>query len=550
MPAGGTDEPAAPDEQPAADGAPSTGHPLRCLVTGASGYIGGRLVPELLRAGHRVRCLARSPERLRDQDWADSAAVVRGDVTDPDSTAEAMRDIDVAYYLVHALGSGDSFEETDRRAARNFADRAHAAGVRRIVYLGGLTPEGVPERDLSPHLRSRAEVGRIFLEGPVQATVLRAAVIIGSGSASFEMLRYLTERLPVMITPSWVSTRTQPVAVRDVLRYLVGSADMPPEVNRGFDIGGPDVVTYAEMMQRYAAVARLPRRVILPVPVLTPRLSSHWIGVVTPVPPTIARPLTESLRHEVVCREHDITDHVPDPPGAPIGIDRALTLALRRVRDADVATRWSSASVPGAPSDPLPTDPDWSGGSLYTDRRTQRVDASPEALWRVIEGIGGDNGWYSFPLAWAVRGGLDRLMGGVGLRRGRRDAQRLRVGDTLDFWRVEEIEPGRLLRLRAEMRLPGLAWLELRADTAEPDGQSAGDASPGTGATEYSQRALFHPHGLLGHLYWWSISPFHAVVFGGMARNIARAAEHRARNEEATEQSRTTQATAVGVDRG
>ncbi|WP_376770909.1 SDR family oxidoreductase [Streptomyces lonarensis] len=545
-PVGGPDEPAAPDEQPAAAATPPTDHPLRCLVTGASGYIGGRLVPELLRAGHQVRCLARSPERLRDQDWADSADIVRGDVTDPDSTGAAMRDIDVAYYLVHALGSGDSFEETDRRAAQNFADRAHAAGVRRIVYLGGLTPEGVPESELSPHLRSRAEVGRIFLESPVPATVLRAAVIIGSGSASFEMLRYLTERLPVMVTPSWVSTRTQPVAVRDVLRYLVGSADMPAEVDRGFDIGGPDVVTYAEMMQRYAAVARLPRRVILPVPVLTPRLSSHWIGVVTPVPPTIARPLTESLRHEVVCREHDITDHVPDPPDAPIGIDRALTLALRRVRDADVATRWSSASVPGAPSDPLPTDPDWSGGSLYTDRRSRQVDAPPEALWRVIESIGGDNGWYSFPLAWAVRGGLDRLMGGVGLRRGRRDAQRLRVGDTLDFWRVEEIEHGRLLRLRAEMRLPGLAWLELRADTAPPEE----GAPPGEGATEYSQRALFHPHGLLGHLYWWSISPFHAVVFGGMARNIARAAEHRARNEEATDRSRASRPTAVGAGGG
>ncbi len=549
-PPAGDAAPATPDEQPAAAATPPSNHPMRCLVTGASGYIGGRLVPELLRAGHQVRCLARSPERLRDHDWADSADIVRGDVTDPESTGAAMRDIDVAYYLVHALGSGESFEETDRRAARNFADRARAAGVRRIVYLGGLTPEGVPEHELSPHLRSRAEVGRIFLESPVPATVLRAAVIIGSGSASFEMLRYLTERLPVMVTPSWVSTRTQPIAVRDVLRYLVGSADMPPEINRGFDIGGPDVLTYAEMMQRYAAVARLPRRVILPVPVLTPRLSSHWIGVVTPVPPTIARPLTESLRHEVVCREHDITDHVPDPPGAPIGIDRALTLALRRVRDADVATRWSSASVPGAPSDPLPTDPDWSGGSLYTDRRTRRVDAEPEALWRVIESIGGDNGWYSFPLAWAVRGGLDRLIGGVGLRRGRRDAQRLRVGDTLDFWRVEEIEHGRLLRLRAEMRLPGLAWLELRVDTVAPDGDTDGEVSPGEGATEYSQRALFHPHGLLGHLYWWSISPFHAVVFGGMARNIARAAEHRARNEEATERSRSTRTAAVGADRG
>lgn len=489
---------------------------MNCLVTGATGYIGGRLVPELIEAGHHVRCLARTPEKLRDHPWAGQIETVRGDVTDARSLAAAMAGIDVAYYLVHALGTGSGFEERDRAAARTFAEQAHAAGVRRIVYLGGLTPAGIPVHSLSPHLRSRAEVGEIFLAGPVPATVLRAAVVIGSGSASFEMLRYLTERLPVMVTPSWVSTRCQPIAVRDVLRYLVGSAGMPPEVDRAFDIGGPDVVTYEEMMRRYAVVARLPARLILRVPMLTPRLSSHWIGLVTPVPRALARPLAESLRHEVVCAEHDIADHVPDPPGAPIGFDEALALALQRIRDARVDTRWSSAAVPGAPSDPLPTDPDWAGGSLYTDRRECAVDASPGALWRVVEGIGGENGWYSFPLAWALRGWLDRLVGGVGIRRGRRDAARLRVGDSLDFWRVEEIVPGRLLRLRAEMRLPGLAWLELRADPPSP-----GDG----GGARYRQRALFHPRGLLGHLYWWSVSPFHAVVFGGMARNIARAAE-------------------------
>ncbi|KOV25087.1 SDR family oxidoreductase [Streptomyces caelestis] len=488
------------------------GERLHCLVTGASGYVGGRLVPELLRAGHRVRCLARSPGKLRDHPWAPDVETVRGDVTDAASLAGAMRGVDVAYYLVHALTTGSGFEDTDRRAARNFAEQAHAAGVRRIVYLGGLTPEGVPERSLSPHLRSRAEVGRIFLDSPVPATVLRAAVVIGSGSASFEMLRYLTERLPVMVTPSWVQTRTQPIAVRDVLRYLVGSAGMPPDVDRAFDVGGPDVLTYEEMMRRYAEVAGLRRRLIVRVPVLTPRLSSHWVGLVTPVPAAIARPLTESLRHEVVCREHDIARYVPDPPGCPLPFDEALAQALRKVRDAQVDTRWSSAAVPGAPSDPLPTDPDWAGGSLYRDERSLPVDASRASLWKVVEGIGGENGWYSFPLAWAVRGWLDRLVGGVGLHRGRRDAAHLRVGDSLDFWRVEEIEPGHLLRLRAEMRLPGLAWLEMYAET-DPAGR-----------TRYRQRALFHPRGLLGHAYWWSVSPFHAVVFGGMARNIARAA--------------------------
>ncbi len=494
------------------------------LVTGATGYIGGRLAPALQDAGYRVRALARTPRKLRDLTWAERAEVVQGDVTDAESVREAMRGVDVAYYLVHALGTGSDFERTDREAARIFAREAREAGVRRIVYLGGLTPEGVPESRLSPHLRSRAEVGRILLDSGVPATVLRAAVVLGSGSASFEMLRYLTERLPLMITPSWVNTRMQPVAVRDVLAYLVGSAAMPAEVNRTFDIGGPDILTYRELMQHYAAVAKLPRRVILPVPVLTPRLSSHWVGLVTPVPAAIARPLAESLRHEVVCREHDIADYVPDTPGRPLGVDEALELAIRRVQDAQVATRWSSASVPGAPSDPLPTDPEWSGGSLYEDRRERLVDASPEALWRVVEGIGGEHGWYSFPLAWAVRGRLDRLVGGVGLRRGRRDAQHLRVGESLDFWRVEEIEQGHLLRLRAEMRLPGLAWLEMTVDRDE------------AGRTRYRQRAVFLPRGLAGQAYWWSVSPFHAVVFGGMARNIALTA---AREENAPSSSPT-----------
>ncbi|MFF9012521.1 SDR family oxidoreductase [Streptomyces sp. NPDC014870] len=486
---------------------------MKCLVTGAGGYIGGRLVPELLDAGHTVRCLARTPAHLRDHPWADRVEVVRGDVRDADSLRPALRDVDVAYYLVHSMTSGRDFEETDRLAARTFATEARAAGVRRIVYLGGLTPAGIPVDELSPHLRSRAEVGRILLGSGVPTTVLRAAVVVGSGSASFEMLRYLTERLPVMVTPSWVSTRVQPIAVRDVLRYLAGSAQMPADVNRAFDIGGPDVLTYRQMMERYAQVARLPRRLILPVPMLTPRLSSHWIGLVTPVPAALARPLAESLRYEVVCAEHDIARHVPDPPGTPLPFDRALALALQRVRDAQVVTRWSSAALPGAPSDPLPTDPDWAGGSLYTDEREREVEARPEELWRVIEGIGGQNGWYSFPLGWAVRGWLDRFVGGAGLRRGRRDAASLRVGDALDFWRVEEIERGNMLRLRAEMRLPGKAWLEMYAER------------DGDGRSRYRQRALFHPRGLAGQLYWWSVAPFHAVVFGGMARRIARTAE-------------------------
>ncbi|RFU37191.1 SDR family oxidoreductase [Actinomadura logoneensis] len=479
-----------------------------CLVTGASGYIGGRLVPELLDAGYRVRCMARSARRLRDHPWAGRVEIAEADATDPASTRRALDGVDVAFYLIHAIGGEGRFSETDRRAARTFAEAARDAGVGRLVYLGGMAPE----EELSPHLRSRAEVGRIMLDSGVPAVWLRAAVIIGSGSASFEMLRYLTERLPVMVTPRWVRTRIQPIAIRDVLHYLVASAALPAHVSRGFDIGGPDVLTYRDMMQRYAAVAGLRRRLIIPVPVLSPRLSSLWVGAITPVPGRLARPLVESLRNEVICREHDIARYVPPPDEGLAGFEHAVRLALRRVRQADVATRWSSASLPGAPSDPLPTDPDWAGGSLFTDEREREVRAPAERLWEVIEGIGGERGWYSFPLAWSVRGVLDRMVGGVGLRRGRRDPRRLRIGETVDFWRVEEIGPGRLLRLRAEMRLPGLAWLEFRM--SERDGR-----------VRYTQRALFHPRGLPGHLYWWTFKPFHDRIFGGMCRGVAHAAE-------------------------
>jgi uncharacterized protein YbjT (DUF2867 family) len=483
-----------------------------CLVTGSTGYVGGRLVPELLATGYRVRCAARSPERLRDYPWSGQVEVVRADLTDAEDARRALQGADVAYYLIHALGSGADFGETDRRTAETFAAAAKEAEVGRIVYLGGLAPAGTG--DVSEHLRSRAEVGEILLSSGVPTAALRAAVVIGSGSVSFEMMRYLTERLPVMVTPRWVRSRIQPIAVRDALRYLVGCAALPPELNRSFDIGGPDVLTYEDMIQRYAAIAGLRPRRIRPVGVLTPRLSSLWVGFVTPVPNSIARPLVDSLRHEVVCREHDIATYVPDPREGLVGFEDAVRLALKRVGKADVATRWSSASVPGAPSDPLPTDPDWAGGSVYVDVRESPVDASPDALWKVIEGIGGENGWYSWPLAWTARGLFDRLVGGVGLRRGRRDPYRLRIGDSLDFWRVEELDPGRLLRLRAELRLPGLAWLDLSVDQRD-------------GRTWFRQRALFHPRGLPGQLYWWGVKPFHGIVFGRMQRNIRRAAESR-----------------------
>lgn len=475
------------------------------LVTGATGYIGGRLVPQLLAAGHTVRVLARHPVRLRDEAWSAQVEVVAGDAGDPAALEAALSGVDVAYYLLHSLQEGSRLEDAEGAVAAGFGTAAHTAGVSRIVYLGGLAPR-IPLRRMSAHMRSRVRVGEVLRSSGVPTIELRAAVIIGSGSASFEMLRYLTERLPAMVTPRWVRTRVQPIAIRDVLRYLVACADLPGEVSRVFEIGGPDVLTYEQMMQGYAAAAGLKHRLILPVNVLSPGLSSHWVGLVTPVPAQIARPLVESLRHEAVCHDHDIATVVPDPPEGLVPFQRAVELALKRVRDADVQTRWSSASVPGAPSDPLPTDPDWAGGSLYEDVREADTDASPEAVWRVLEGIGGDRGYYAGRLLWEARGLLDRMVGGVGLRRGRRDPDQLLVGETVDFWRVEERAKPYLLRLRAEMKMPGLAWLEW-------------SITPRLGGGAHvRQRAVFAPRGLAGHAYWWSVAPFHSFVFPGMVQ--------------------------------
>ncbi len=487
---------------------------MRCLVTGATGYIGGRLAPRLLDAGHTVRCLSRSAGRLRDVPWASRVEIVEGDLSDAATLPAAFEGVDVAYFLMHSLGEPE-FERLDREAARNFAAAARAAGVRRIIYLGG--PEPPADGIQSAHLRSRAEVARILLDSGVPTAVLRAAVIIGSGSASFEMLRYLTERLPVMITPRWVRNRIQPIAVRDVLRYLVECAALPADVNRAFDVGGPDVLTYLDMMRRYARVAGLRRRIIVPLKPLSPWLSAHWVGAVTPVPNAIARPLVGSLIHEAYAREHDIAAYVPDGHPGLLGFDEAVRLALGKVRDANVETRWSNAVGRDAAAEPLPSDPDWSGGNIYVDERSREVDAPVEDLWRVIESVGGENGWYSFPLAWSVRGWLDRMVGGVGLRRGRRDRNHLQVGEALDWWRVEELCPNELLRLRAEMKVPGRAWLEMRAEPA------------GEGRSVYRQRALFVPRGLAGHAYWASVMPFHGIVFTGMARNIAGTAKQRRR---------------------
>lgn len=482
----------------------------RSLVTGATGYVGGRLVPQLLEAGHTVRVMVRDERKARAHVWSHDVEVAVGDGTSDADVRDAMKDVDVLYYLLHSIGTGDDFGKTEHDMAERFAQAAKDAGVSRIVYLGGMIPDG---EELSEHLSSRGEVGDVLLASGVPTTVLQAGVVIGSGSASFEMLRYLTERLPVMVTPKWVNTRIQPIAIRDVLRYLVGSADMPSDVSRRFDIGGPEVLTYLDLMQRFAQISGLPKRRVLKVPLLSPGLSSHWVGIITPVPASLARPLVESLRNTVVAADTDIKQYVPDPPQGLIDFDRSVELALTKIQTLDVPTSWSSAATAGAPAEGLPTDPDWAGGSLYKDERTREVDASPEHLWSVIEGIGGRNGWYSWSLAWWVRGVLDRIVGGPGLRRGRRNPRDLVVGDVVDFWRVEETDDSTFLRLRAEMRLPGLAWLEMQVGSTEG------------GTTTFHHRALFAPKGLLGQLYWWSVYPFHGIVFGGMQRNIARAAE-------------------------
>ncbi|RUQ98114.1 SDR family oxidoreductase [Labedella endophytica] len=477
------------------------------LVTGATGYIGGRLAPRLLDAGYRVRVLARNPDRLRDVPWAGDVEIVRGDLLDEDSLEAAFDGVDIAYYLVHSMTGShgkNAFEDSERRSAENVARVAKAAGVSRLVYLGGLHPD---DATLSRHLQSRTEVGEILLASGVPTAVLQAGVVIGSGSASFEMVRHLTEVLPYMPAPRWVRNKIQPIAVRDVMHYLIGSAELPDDVNRTFDIGGPDVLRYGQMMNGYAVEAGLPQRPIAPLPVLTPRLASHWVNLVTPIPRSLAMPLVESLQHECVVREHDIDTYIPEPDGGLTGYRRAVRLALNKVRDGSVETSWQDASVADAPSDPLPSDPDWSGHTVFTDDRTRKTDASPDRVWAVIEGIGGENGWYSFPLAWAVRGWMDKAVGGVGLRRGRRHPTRLNIGEALDWWRVEKLDRGHFLRLRAEMKVPGLAWLEL---SVEPDGAG----------TSYRQRAVFFPAGLAGRLYWFAILPFHGVIFAGMARRI------------------------------
>lgn len=476
------------------------------LVTGATGYIGGRLVPRLLAAGHRVRCLARNPARLAGRPWP-GVEVVQGDVSDPVSLAEALRGVAQAYYLVHAMGEDrPDFRGRDRRQARTFGEVCAAAGVRRILYLGGL---GDPALAKSEHLASRQEVGAALGAAGVPVLEFRAAVIVGSGSASFEMIRHLTERLPVMVTPRWVNTRCQPIGVRDVLAYLTEALEHP-EVSGIFEIGGEDVLDYRHMMLAYAEARGL-RRLILPMNVPLPVLSVLWVDMVTPIPLELASPLIESMATEVVVRDPRAREVFRV---RPMTYRAALDLALQRLDEDAVETTWATGLAGEEEGRAL-----GSHEGLLLERHSRHVKAPPQVVYRAFCALGGEQGWPAINWLWQIRGFLDRLFGGVGMRRGRRHPRDLRVGDHVDFWRVEALEPDHLLRLRAEMKISGGAWLQFMV---RPEG-------PGS---RLEQTAFFEPHGLLGLFYWYAMLPFHAVVFPSMARTLKKRAEAMAKDME------------------
>lgn len=474
------------------------GRPL-VLVTGATGYIGGRLVPRLLAAGHRVRCLARNPERLAGRAWP-GVERVKGDVSDAASLEAALAGASQAYYLVHAMGEDSpDFRGRDLRQALTFAEACARAGVRRIIYLGGL---GDPKRHRSDHLASRQEVGAALGSAGVPVLEFRAAVIVGSGSASFEMLRHLTERLPVMITPRWVNTRCQPIGVRDVLAYLIEALEHP-DVEGIFEIGGQDVLDYRRMMLGYAEARGL-RRLIIPMNVPLPILSVLWVDLVTPIPLALAGPLVEGMGTEVV---------VQDPRALavfrvkPMGYREALALALQRLDEDAVETTWAS-SLAGEPEGRELGAHE----GLLLERHHRHVKAPPHVVFQTFCALGGENGWPAGNWLWQIRGWMDRAFRGVGMRRGRRHPRQLRVGDPVDFWRVEALEPDHLLRLRAEMKVNGNAWLQF---SVWPEGSGS----------RLEQTAFFEPLGLLGLIYWYAVLPFHIFVFPGMIRTLKQRAE-------------------------
>ncbi len=477
------------------------------FVTGATGYVGGRLVPALLEAGYAVRCLAREPRKLDARIWIRDprVTVVQGDLSDSAQIAEQLQGCDNAYYLVHSMEvSGASYAERDCELATLFAEAAAKAGLKRIIYLGGLGEMG---EGLSKHLVSRREVEARLGSTGVPVTTIRAAMIIGSGSASFEILRYLVERLPVMITPRWVVTESQPVAIEDVLHWLVRCLDVPETAGKALEIGGPDILTYRDLMQIMAEVLGLPRRIVVTVPVLTPRLSSLWLHLVTPVSTRIARPLAEGLRNRVVVNDPTVQRLMPHTART---VREAIQEALRQTEANEVNTHWSAAGA-------LPGDPEWAGGTVFTDRRSILVRADRRAVFAAVGRIGGGNGWYAGDVLWRIRGWIDTLLGGPGLRRGRRHPEQLEFGEALDFWRVVGVERDRSLSLLAEMKLPGTAMLQF---DLTPDVDAT--------ATRLTMTARFRPRGLAGILYWYAVQPFHHLAFGGMLDGIRATAERTA----------------------
>ena len=478
------------------------------LVLGATGYVGGRLVPRLLGKGYQVRAGVRSPAKLACRPYGHHPRleIVAADLLDYSSLYEAMRGCRAVYYLVHSMQSGGKdFVRADQKAAENAARAAEEAGVGRIIYLGGL---GEVQDHLSEHLKSRREVGRILQQGRVPLTHFRAAIILGAGSASFELVRYLVERLPAMVAPRWVHTEAQPIAVGNVLTYLEESLEVEATSGQTFDICGPDVMSYGDLFQLYSEVAYLPRRLILPVPLLSPKLCSYWVHLVTPVPSSIARPLIEGLRNRVVCGDNRIRELIPQ---RLLTCKEAMASALERIRRSEVETCWADAGNLVPPEWISCDDASYAGGTVLSCDHRVVLRATPEELWQRILTVGGENGWFYANWLWRLRGWMDRLAGGPGLRRGRRDPEQLRVGDSIDFWRVLELEPMSRLRLLAEMRFPGEAYLEFQL-------RSGGEE----GLVEIRQLSKFVPHGLFGILYWYSLAQPHRLIFRGLLRNLAR----------------------------
>jgi uncharacterized protein YbjT (DUF2867 family) len=477
------------------------------LVLGATGYVGGRLVPLLLDRGYRVRAGARSVAKLACRPYGSHPRleIMSVDVLDRESLDRAVAGCRAAYYLVHAMQAGvGDFSATDRAAAENMVAASAHAGLEQIVYLGGL---GNSDKELSEHLKSRMEVGDILFKGDVPVTWLRAAMILGAGSASFEILRYLVDRLPIMLTPRWVRTRCQPIAISNVLGYLAGCLEKPATRGQVFDIGGPDILSYEDLFQIYAQEAGLKKRIIIPVPLLTPRLSSHWINLVTPLPGSIAKPLAEGLKNEVICKDMRIAELIPQEL---LTCREAISRALQRVYQQTVDTCWSDAGTVASPEWMACGDKEYAGGTVLSCKYSTVLQASPAEVWESIRTIGGERGWYYGNLLWKIRGFADKLIGGVGLRRGRRDPRHVRVGDALDFWRVLDVQENRKLTLLAEMKVPGEAMLEF---TLTPRGD---------GRTELFQSARFLPRGLWGIVYWYLSAPFHVLIFKGMLRGISR----------------------------